>query len=43
MTLDYGDALLKAGKVSKSQYDMLQKQARNLIQEYKESVRCYEE
>jgi lipopolysaccharide/colanic/teichoic acid biosynthesis glycosyltransferase len=30
--LDYGDALLKTGKVSKSQYDVLQAQARNLIE-----------
>lgn len=30
--LDYGDALLKAGKVSKPQYDALQAQARNLIE-----------
>jgi hypothetical protein len=30
--LDYGDALLKAGKVSKQQYDALQAQARNLIE-----------
>lgn len=33
--LDYGDALLKAGKVSKQQYDALQAHARNLIQESK--------
>lgn len=32
--LDYGDALLKAGKVSKPQYDALQAHARNLIKEY---------
>ena len=32
--LDYGDALLKAGKVSKSQYDALQAHARNLIAEH---------
>ena len=32
--LDYGDALLKAGKVSKPQYDALQAHARNLIAEY---------
>lgn len=31
--LDYGDALLKAGKVSKPQYDALQAHARNLIEE----------
>lgn len=33
--LDYGDALLKAGRVSKSQYDDLQLYARNLIKEHK--------
>ena len=32
--LDYGDALLKAGKVSKPQYDALQAHARNLIEEH---------
>ena len=32
--LDYGDALLKDGKVSKSQYDALQAHARNLIAEH---------
>ena len=32
--LDYGDALLKAGKVSKEQYDALQAHARNLIKEH---------
>lgn len=32
--LDYGDALLKAGKVSMPQYDALQAHARNLIAEY---------
>ena len=32
--LDYGDALLKAGKVSKPQYDALQTHARNLIKEH---------
>ena len=32
--LDYGDALLKAGKVSKPQYDALQAHARNLIAEH---------
>lgn len=32
--LDYGDALLKAGKVSKPQYDALQAHARNLIKEH---------
>ena len=35
--LDYGDALLKAGKVSKQQYDALQAQARNLIKEHEKS------
>ena len=33
--LDYGDALLKAGKVTKPQYDALQAHARNLIKESK--------
>ena len=32
--LDYGDALLKAGKVSAPQYDALQAHARNLIKEH---------
>ena len=32
--LDYGDALLKAGKVSKEKYDALQAHARNLIEEH---------
>ena len=32
--LDYGDALLKAGKVSRPQYDVLQAHARNLIKEH---------
>lgn len=32
--LDYGDALLKAGKVSKQQYEALQAQARNLLEEH---------
>lgn len=32
--LDYGDTLLKLGKVSKQQYDTLQAYARNLIKEY---------
>lgn len=31
--LDYGDALLKAGKVSKQQYDILQACAKNIIAE----------
>lgn len=34
--LDYGDALLKAGKVSALQYDELQARARNLIKEHEE-------
>lgn len=32
--LDYGDALLKAGKISKEKYDAEQVRARNLIAEY---------
>ena len=32
--LDYGDALLKAGKVSKPQYEALQAYARNIITEH---------
>ncbi len=32
--LDYGDALLKAGKISKPKYDALQAHARNLIKEH---------
>ena len=32
--LDYGDALLKSGKVSKPQYDALQIYARNLIKKH---------
>lgn len=32
--LDYGDALLKAGKVSRKEYDEFQTQAKNLIVEY---------
>lgn len=32
--LDYGDALLKAGKVNKTKYDALQAHARNLIAEH---------
>ena len=35
--LDYGDALLKDGKVSKPQYDALQAYARNLIEEHENS------
>ena len=34
VTLDYCDALLKAGRVSKSKFDDLQVQANNLIKEY---------
>lgn len=37
--LDYGDALLKAGKVSKQQYDALQAHARNLIEEHDKTGR----
>lgn len=33
--LDYGDALLKAGKVSQEQYDAMQAYARSLIADYK--------
>jgi lipopolysaccharide/colanic/teichoic acid biosynthesis glycosyltransferase len=36
--LDYGDALLKAGKVSKPQYDALQVHARHLIAEHEEKL-----
>lgn len=36
VTLDYGDALLKAGKVSKPQYDALQAYARNILDEHEE-------
>lgn len=32
--MDYGDVLLKNGKVSRTQYDILQTQAINLVQEY---------
>ena len=39
VTLDYGDALLKAGKVSKPQYDALQARARNLIKEHEKTGR----
>lgn len=34
VTEDYGDALLKAGKVSKAKYDALQTHARNLVEEH---------
>lgn len=37
--LDYGDALLKAGKVSKPEYDALQAHARNLIEEHEKGKR----
>ena len=33
--LDYGDALLKSGKISKPQYDSLQLYANDLIEEYR--------
>jgi len=32
--LDYGDALLRTGKVNKQQYEKLQVQAKNLIAEH---------
>ena len=34
--LDYGDALLKAGKISKEKYDALQAEARNILAEHEE-------
>ena len=34
--LDYGDALLKSGKVRKPPYDALQAHARNLIKEHED-------
>ena len=37
--LDYGDALLKEGKISKEKYDALQVNAKNLINEH-EGKRC---
>ena len=37
--LDYGDALLKDGKVSREKYDTLQAQARNLVVEYERNTR----
>lgn len=37
--LDYGDALLKDGKVSKEKYDALQAYARNLIEEHEKMGR----
>ena len=39
ITLDYGDALLKAGKISKSRYDALQAYAHNILDEYEETGR----
>ncbi len=39
VTLDYGDALLKAGKVSQEQYDAFQEEAKRVIKEH-ESRRC---
>lgn len=37
--LDYGDALMKAGKVSREKYDSLQEYARNLIAEHEKNGR----
>ena len=37
--LDYGDALLKVGKISKEKYDTLQAHARNLIKEHEKTGR----
>ena len=34
MTDDYGDALLKAGKISREKYDAEQVHAKELIREY---------
>ena len=34
VTDDYGDALLKAGKISKEEYDAGQARAKELIREY---------
>ena len=39
ITDDYGDALLKAGKVSAPQYDTLQAYALNLISEHEKTGR----
>ena len=36
--LDYGDALLKTGKISQPQYDALQAHARNLIKEHEKGL-----
>ena len=33
--LDYGDALLKAGKVSREKYDALQAHAKDMIKEFR--------
>lgn len=38
-SLDYGDALLKAGKVSKREYSLLQENARELIKNYDKNKR----
>jgi lipopolysaccharide/colanic/teichoic acid biosynthesis glycosyltransferase len=35
--LDYGDALLKAGRISREKYDALQAHAKNLIKEHEQS------
>ena len=35
--LDYGDYLLKVGKVSKTQYDVLQEQAKKMIKEFEKN------
>lgn len=39
ITLDYGDWLLKEGKVSRAMYDVLQVQAKNILKEYTERKR----
>lgn len=39
ITLDYGDALLKAGKISKSKYDALQAYAINILNEHNKTGR----
>ena len=38
VTLDYGDALLKAGKVTAAEYDALQTQAKELLSEHKKGL-----
>ena len=38
VTLDYGDALLKTGKVSKKEYDALQAYAKKLIKEHEDKA-----